>query len=87
MTLSALAVLFAHFAQKSIYRKLLLVLTAIPIAVIANTVRITGTAIFADRWGPELTGEFFHNLSGGVSFTLAFVLLAACSFLLKGKRT
>jgi len=87
MTLSALAVLFAYLTQKSIWRKLLLFLMAIPIAVITNTVRITGTAIVADRWGPELTGEFFHNLSGGVSFTLAFVLLAACSFMLKGKRT
>ena len=87
MTLSALAVLFAYLTQKSIWRKLLLVLMAIPIAVIANTVRITGTAIVADHWGPGLTGGFFHNLSGGVTFTLAFVLLAASSFMLKGKRT
>jgi len=87
MSLSALAVLFAYFTQNSIWRKLLLALLAIPIAVIANTFRITGTAIVVNRWGPDLTEGIFHNLSGVVSFALAFILLIICGFMLKGKRS
>ena len=86
MTLSAIAVLLAYLTQNSIWRKLLLALLAIPIAVIANTFRITGTAIVVNRWGPELTDGIVHNLSGVASFALAFILLAICGFMLKGKR-
>ncbi len=87
MSLSALAVLLAYFTQNSIWRKLLLALLAIPIAVIANFFRITGTAIVVNRWGPELTDGIIHNLSGVASFALAFILLAICGFMLKGKRS
>jgi exosortase len=86
MSLSALAVLLAYLIQNSIWRKLLLVLLTIPIAVIVNTIRITPTATAVHRWGHELTEGIFHDLSGMVSFALAFILLAICGFLLKRKR-
>ena len=83
ISLLALAALFAHLTQNSIWRKPLLTFLAIPIAVISNFFRITATAVIVNFHGPKLAEGILHNLSGVISFAVAFILLIVCSVILK----
>jgi len=56
--------------------RLVLFLSSFPIAIMANVIRVTGTAILADRWEQAAMG-FYHYFSGWVVFLTAFGLLWA----------
>jgi exosortase len=83
ISLLAFAVLFAHLTQNITWRKFFLAFMAIPIAVISNFFRITATAVTVHFHGPKLAEGILHNLSGVVSFAVAFILLFVCSVILK----
>jgi exosortase len=74
MTLLTLAFLLASFQIKSIWKRIFLVLLALPIAVVANAARVSVTAILTKSdpaWG-----------SGGV-FVISFGVLIGISFVLE----
>ncbi len=75
MSLLALAAAFAYLTQRSGWRRWLLFLAAIPIAIATNMARIVGTAILADRYGAKVAMGFFHEFAGLVVFGAALVLL------------
>ena len=83
ISLLALAVLFAHFTQKSIWNRFFLVLSTIPIAIFSNTCRLTVTAILVDHFGPKATEGFFHIFTGIINFAVALTLLVLCRSLIK----
>lgn len=57
------------------WRSLLIVLSAIPIAIITNALRVSGTGVLAHYYGTEVADGFFHSFSGWVVYVLAFLLL------------
>jgi exosortase len=75
MSLFTLAVFYGYFAEKSTARRVLLALASIPIAVIANTARITGTGLCVQYWDPDKAMGFFHEFSGWVMFVISFMCL------------
>jgi exosortase A len=78
ISLLALSVVFAYFSQKTTLKRVLLVLSTFPIAIIANAARVTGTGILAHHYGDKVAQGFFHGFSGWILFVVAFV----CLFLL-----
>ncbi len=78
ISLLALSVVFAYFSQKTTLKRVLLVLSTFPIAIIANAARVTGTGILAHHYGDKVAQGFFHGFSGWILFVVAF----ACLFLL-----
>src|SRR5687768_17506024 len=96
MTLVTLAVVFAYFTGPTDeggaggrrferYRQLravLIVLAAVPIAIITNAARVSGTGILARYYGTEVADGFFHEFSGWVIYVVAFLLLFAFGWLL-----
>ena len=56
-------------------KKTLIVLSAAPIAVIANVVRITVTGVLYETTSPELAEVIFHDLAGWFMMPLAVVIL------------
>ena len=78
ISLLALSVVFAYFSQKTIVKRVLLILSTFPIAIIANAARVTGTGILAHHYGDKVAQGFFHGFSGWILFVVAFV----CLFLL-----
>lgn len=80
ISLLALSVVFAYFSQKTILKKVLLILSTFPIAIIANAARVTGTGILAHHYGDKVAKGFFHGFSGWILFVVAFV----CLFLVGG---
>ncbi len=75
ISLLALAVVFAYFSQKTPLKRILLVLSTFPIAIIANAARGTGTGILAHHYGDKVAQGFFHGFSGWILFVVAFVCL------------
>jgi exosortase A len=75
ISLLALSVVFAYFSQKTIVKRVLLILSTFPIAIIANAARVTGTGILAHHYGDKVAQGFFHGFSGWILFVVAFVCL------------
>ena len=78
ISLLALSIVFAYLSQKETWKRILLVLSTFPIAIIANAARVSGTGILAHYYGESVAQGFFHGFSGWILFVVAFV----CLFLL-----
>jgi exosortase A len=75
ISLLALSIVFAYLSQKETWKRILLVLSTFPIAIIANAARVSGTGILAHRYGDKVAQGFFHGFSGWILFVVAFVSL------------
>jgi exosortase len=75
VSLITLAVLYGYIFERRTWRRLLLILVAVPIAVIANGVRIMGSGILGQYWDPDKAEGFFHMFTGWLIFVVSFGLL------------
>lgn len=75
MSLFTLAIFYGYFIERSTMRRILLALASIPIAVIANAARITGTGLCVQYWDPDKAMGFFHEFSGWVMFLISLACL------------
>jgi exosortase/archaeosortase family protein len=69
-------------SKSGYFKKLILLLSAIPIALIANIIRIIILAFANDIYGKEVLSGFFHDFSGFLMFAFALLALSAISSLL-----
>lgn len=82
LALTALTAVYAYFTQKTLLRKWLLFLSAIPLAIIGNISRIVVVAIVAEAFGEQLALGLFHDYSGYVVFSVAIGLMLGVGALL-----
>jgi exosortase len=75
VSLLALAVVLAYITQRCLSIRWILVLSAIPIALVANAFRIWATGVLAHRYGPHTAEGFYHTFAGWLVFVVALVLL------------
>jgi exosortase len=75
MSLFTVAVIYGYFLERSIARRVILTLAAIPIAVAANAARIFGTGLCVQYWDPDKALGFFHEFSGWLIFLVSLSLL------------
>lgn len=78
-----LTTLFAYIVHGSRWARAAIFLAAIPVALAANTFRISLIFAVAARWGAEVGLAFFDSWSGSVLFFVAFALLIALAYLLR----
>jgi exosortase len=75
MVFFALAVGVALVARRPLLDRLVLVVSAVPIALASNIVRITVTGILYDKVNSETAHVFFHDVAGYLMMPLALVML------------
>jgi exosortase len=75
MSLAALAVALAFLSQKTAIKRTLLILSALPIAIFTNMLRVIATGFLAQYYGAAAAEGFFHEFAGMAVFVLAMVLL------------
>jgi exosortase len=64
------------------WRSVLLVLAAIPVAILTNALRVSGTGVLARYYGTRVADGFFHSFSGWVIYIVAFLLIFGIGWLL-----
>jgi len=77
MSLVMLAVVLGYFTERRTSSRILIVLAAVPIAVVANAARVAGTGLASYWISPAAAEGFFHTFSGWVVFVVALVALVA----------
>lgn len=81
LALVTTGVVFAYFFGRGWLQRTVIVFASIPIAILVNALRVTGTGYLAYHYGLEVATGYYHLLEGFVMFGLAFTLLAMIGFL------
>jgi exosortase len=71
MSLLMLAVVLGYFTGGGTARRILLAAAAVPIAIVANAMRVAGTGLASYWISPEVADGFFHGFSGWMVFIVA----------------
>jgi exosortase/archaeosortase family protein len=58
-----------------LWRAVILVGSAVPIAMLTNASRVSGTGILSHYYGTGVADGFFHSFSGWAIYIVAFLLL------------
>jgi len=77
LTLVTLAIIYGYLMETRRWVRLVLALSAVPIAVAANSFRIFGTGLLVQYWDPDRALGFFHAFSGWLIFVVALIMLFA----------
>jgi exosortase len=85
ISLITLGLLFAYAIKISYFKKSVLFLSSMPIAVATNLIRVLLLAVVNDIYGEKVAMGFFHDFSGFLMFGLAFLGLYSISVALEGK--
>jgi exosortase len=72
----ALSAAMALLARRPLLDKLILLVSAFPIAVVSNILRITATGILHETTNSETANVFFHDLGGWLMMPLGLLFLA-----------
>jgi exosortase len=75
VSLLTLAIVFAYFTDPRGGVRTAIALSAIPVAILANALRVAGTGIAAHYYGTSAAEGFFHSFSGWIVFIAAMAML------------
>ena len=64
------------------WRSAVILLSAIPIAIFTNALRVSGTGVLAHYYGTRVADGFFHSFSGWVVYIVAFLMLFGVGWIL-----
>src|SRR5436305_708994 len=70
MALMALTSLYGYIAMDQSWKKWVLFLSSIPLAVVGNLARITTVALVAQGFGQDWAMKIYHDYSGYIVFSL-----------------
>lgn len=80
-------ILLAYWFQSSLWKKIVLVLSTIPLTIITNSMRIAMTGILYKVWGSDVAEGFFHGFSGWFIFMFALSIMLMEMWVLSGFRS
>jgi exosortase len=75
MSLATLAIIYGYLMEPRTSARVLLALASVPIAVLANSLRIIGTGLLVQYWDPDKAQGFFHTFSGWLIFVVSLIML------------
>ncbi len=77
LTLVTLAIIYGYLLETRRWVRVVLALSALPIAVVANGFRVFGTGLLVQYWDPDKAMGFFHTFEGWLIFVVALIMLFA----------
>lgn len=77
MSLITLATIYGFMAEKRQWVRYLLLVASVPIAVMANSLRIIGTGLLVQYWNVNAAQGYFHASWGWIIFVVSLLLLYA----------
>ena len=75
VSLITLGIVYGYFMDPRAWVRVLIVVSAVPVAILANGARVAGTGMAAQWIGKEAAEGFFHEFSGWIVFLFAFVMI------------
>jgi exosortase A len=75
ISLLTLGIVYGYFTDSRAWVRVAIAASTVPIAIIANGLRVAGTGVLAHYYGREAADGFFHTFSGWLVFIFAFVML------------
>jgi exosortase len=75
MSLITVAAVYGYFSESRSTIRWCLVFATVPVAIVANGLRVAGTGIATHFWGPAVAHGVFHSFSGWVVFSAACGML------------
>ena len=76
LTLTFLSLVYGYFFEKRAWVRVVLFLSTIPIAIVANAGRVAFTGVIS-QFKPDLAEGWFHEAQGWVIFMIALAILIA----------
>ncbi len=83
MALVTLGVIFAYFFRKTLVERLIIVASAIPIAILVNTFRVALTGVLTHHIGQEVASGWIHQTEGMFTFAIAMLILLTEAWILQ----
>jgi exosortase len=77
LSLVTLSIIYGYLMETRMWVRVVLVCSAVPIAVATNGFRIFGTGLLVQYWDPDKAEGFFHSFSGWLIFVVALIMLFA----------
>jgi EpsI family protein len=81
-----MALLLAYFYRARFWKRAILVVSAVPITIVTNSLRIAMTGILYKHFGAAAAEGFFHGFSGWFIFMFALAILLLEMWVLNGFR-
>jgi exosortase D (VPLPA-CTERM-specific) len=81
--LLSISFLMAYMYKAALWKRVLMFLSAIPITIVMNSVRIAMVGILVNQWGNSMADGFLHYFEGWIVFMLCLLILVAEILLLE----
>src|SRR5208283_797884 len=75
LSLMTLAIIYGYLTSSIKWIRVGLAVAAVPIAIVANSLRIVVTGLLAQYWNPDKAEGFFHLFSGWLVFLVSTIIL------------
>lgn len=83
LSLLSVGVLYAYFSDSRALARIVITASSVPIAIVANGIRIAGTGLAAQYIGPSAASGFFHGFQGWAMFMVSLAMLAGVAAVVK----
>ena len=76
VAITMISTIFVYLSKGRVVQKAIILCSAIPVALLANIMRVSGTGILAHFYGDQVARGFLHDFSGMVVFLFGLIVLS-----------
>ena len=75
-----IASIYGYITQNKVWKLGVLIISSVPLAILANSLRVTTIVLMAEFWNAEFAAQTYHNFSGFIFFPLGLLGLMLLGF-------
>jgi exosortase len=83
VSLLTAGIVYGYFTEDRLSRRVILAVSTLPMAIVANALRVAGTGVLAHLAGPAVADGFFHGFAGWLVFMATVAMLFALQGVLR----